>query len=331
MIGLEYIIPATAFIGVLLFFWGISSMLGGGSPESLGARMQRYAGGSEKAATEVKKERRKSRRDIDPFATLSGDVQDKRFSSRVQRDLARADLRLRVAEYYYIRIGLALGLAAVLLLLRDPLSAVVGGLLGYFLPRMWVGRRIGSRLNAFNKQLPDTIVLLSNSLRAGSSFLQSIELVSRESPAPMGPEMGRVVREVNLGLSMEEALSNLVRRIKSDDLDLMVTAIGVQQQVGGNLAEILDTIAFTIRERVRIKGEIRTLTAQGRYSGYLVAFLPIGLVGILMVIAPKFMDPMFQKPPEVLGLPGGVIILGIGGFMMIIGFLIIRRIVDIEV
>ena len=324
MIGLEYIIPATAFIGVLLFFWGISSMLGGSSPESLGARMQRYAGGQQTAAPEAKKERKKSRRDIDPFATLSGDVQDKRFSSRVQRDLARADLRLRVAEYYYIRLGAALGLAAILLLLRDPLSALVGALLGYFLPRMWVGRRIGSRLNSFNKQLPDTITLLSNSLRAGSSFLQSIELVSRESPAPMGPEMGRVVREVNLGLSMEEALSNLVRRIKSDDLDLMVTAIGVQQQVGGNLAEILDTIAFTIRERVRIKGEIRTLTAQGRYSGYLVAFLPIAIMITLNLINPEFMQPLFT---ELIG----QILLVVGGIMMAIGFFAIRKITDIRV
>ncbi len=324
MIGLEYVIPATAFIGVLLFFWGISSMLGGGSPESLGARMQRYAGGAQAATPEAKKERKRSRRDIDPFATLSGDVQDKRFSSRVQRDLARADLRLRVAEYYYIRIGLALGLAAVLMLLRDPLSALVGALLGYFLPRMWVGRRISSRLNSFNKQLPDTIVLLSNSLRAGSSFLQSIELVSRESLAPMGPEMGRVVREVNLGLSMEEALSNLVRRIKSDDLDLMVTAIGVQQQVGGNLAEILDTIAFTIRERVRIKGEIRTLTAQGRYSGYLVAFLPIAIMVTLNLINPEFMSPLFTQLI-------GQILLVVGGIMMAIGFFAIQKITNIKV
>jgi tight adherence protein B len=324
LIGLEYIIPATAFIGVLLFFWGISSMLGGGSSESLGARMQRYAGGTQATAPEAKKDKKRSRRDIDPFATLSGDVQDKRFSSKVQRDLARADLRLRVAEYYYIRIGLALGLAAVLLLLRDPLSAVVGALLGYFIPRIWVGRRIGSRLNAFNKQLPDTITLLSNSLRAGSSFLQSIELVSRESPAPMGPEMGRVVREVNLGLSMEEALSNLVRRIKSDDLDLMVTAIGVQQQVGGNLAEILDTIAFTIRERVRIKGEIRTLTAQGRYSGYLVAFLPIGIMVTLNFINPEFMQPLFT---ELIG----QILLVVGGIMMLIGFFAIQKITNIKV
>jgi tight adherence protein B len=111
----------------------------------------------------------------------------------------------------------------------------------------------------------------------------------------------------------------------------MTTAISVQHTVGGNLAEILDSIAFTIRERVRIKGEIKTLTAQQRMSGYVVGFLPIGLVGVLMVIAPKFMDPMFKKPPEMMGLPLGVIILAFGGIMMAIGFFLIRRIVDIEV
>ncbi len=323
MIPLEYVLTATAFLGVLLFFWGISSMMGGAGPETLESRMHRYAGGAQIQAQE-KKAAKKERREIDPFATLSSDVADKRFASRVQRDLARADLRLRVAEYYYLRVGLALGLAAILYLLRDPLSALVGALLGYFVPRIWVGRRISGRLNAFNKQLPDTITLLSNSLRAGSSFLQSIELVSRETPPPMGSEMGRVVREVNLGLGMEEALANMVRRIKSDDLDLMVTAIGVQQQVGGNLAEILDTIAFTIRERVRIKGEIRTLTAQGRYSGYLVAFLPIGIMITLNFINPEFMQPLFT---ELIGQA----LLALGAIMMAIGFFAIRKITDIKV
>ena len=323
MIPLEYVLTATAFLGVLLFFWGISSMMGGAGPETLESRMHRYAGGAQIQAQE-KKAAKKERREIDPFATLSSDVADKRFASRVQRDLARADLRLRVAEYYYLRVGLALGLAAILYLLRDPLSALVGALLGYFVPRIWVGRRISGRLNAFNKQLPDTITLLSNSLRAGSSFLQSIELVSRETPPPMGSEMGRVVREVNLGLGMDEALANMVRRIKSDDLDLMVTAIGVQQQVGGNLAEILDTIAFTIRERVRIKGEIRTLTAQGRYSGYLVAFLPIGIMITLNFINPEFMQPLFT---ELIGQA----LLALGAIMMSIGFFAIRKITDIKV
>jgi len=321
LIPLEVVVPAVAFLGVLLFFYGISSLIGGTSSEGVEARMARYATGKE---APDKKKAKKERREVDPFATLSSDVLDRRLATRVQRDLARADLRLRVAEYYYIRFGLMFGLAAILLVLRDPLSAFVGALIGYFGPRVWVGRRISSRLNAFNKQLPDTIVLLSNSLRAGSSFLQSIELVSRESPSPMGSEMGRVVREVNLGLGMEEALSNMVRRIKSDDLDLMVTAIGVQQQVGGNLAEILDTIAFTIRERIRIKGEIRTLTAQGRYSGYLVAFLPIAIAVTLNLINPDFMRPLFT---ELIG----QILTGVGLVMMAIGFLAIRKITDIKV
>ena len=327
---MEYALPAALFLGILLFFAGISSMLGGGS-DGVEARMTRYAGAGSgqvaadaAAASKKKAKRRKDRKEVDPFATLSSDVEDKRFTTRVQRDLARANLKLRVAEYYYIRIGASLALGVLLFVFRDPMSGVIGFILGYFLPRFWVGRRIGGRLSAFNKQLPDTIVLLSNSLRAGSSFLQSIELVSREGGPPMSEEMGRVVREVNLGLGMEEALHNLVRRIKSDDLDLMVTAIGIQQQVGGNLAEILDTIAFTIRERVRIKGEINTLTAQGRVSGYLVAFLPIGLGAALNAINPAFMAPLFTETI-------GRILIGVGAVMMTIGFLAIRKITDIKV
>ena len=327
---MEYAVPAGLFLGILLFFAGLSSILGGGG-ESVEARMARYAGPSsgQVAAdaadkTRKKAKRRKDRKEVDPFATLSADVEDKRFTTRVQRDLARANLKLRVAEYYYIRIGASLGLGVLLFVLRDPISGVIGFILGYMLPRFWVGRRISGRLNAFNKQLPDTTTLLSNSLRAGSSFLQSIELVSREGGPPMSEEMGRVVREVNLGLGMEEALSNLVRRIKSEDLDLMVTAIGIQQQVGGNLAEILDTIAFTIRERVRIKGEINTLTAQGRVSGYLVAFLPIGLGAALNAINPAFMQPLFTQTI-------GRILIGVGAVMMTIGFIAIRKITDIKV
>jgi tight adherence protein B len=321
----EYALPVSAFAGILLFFWGISSLLSGGGGASIEDRMARYAGGQIQADEKKKEKKKQGRKDlVDPFATLSGDASDKKFSTKVQRDLARANLKLKVSEYYYIRIGTALGLGLLLGVLRDPISGVIGLFLGYMLPRFYVGRRIGGRLGAFNKQLADTITLLSNSLRAGSSFLQSIELVSRETPAPMGEEMGRVVREVNLGLGMDEALANLVRRIKSDDLDLMVTAIGVQQQVGGNLAEILDTIAFTIRERVRIKGDINTLTAQGRMSGYLVAFLPIGIAVALNFINPAFMAPLFSQLL-------GQILLGVGLVMMTIGFFAIQKIVSIKV
>jgi len=325
----EYVLPAGVFLGILLTFAGLSSVLGGGS-QSVEARMARYAGPNagqaavEAADKKKKAKKKRDRKEIDPFATLSADVEDKRFATKVARDLARANLKLRVAEYYYIRIGMSLGLGVLLFVFRDPVSGLIGFFAGYMLPRFWIGRKIGGRLKGFNKQLPDTIVLLSNSLRAGSSFLQSIELVSREGAPPMSEEMGRVVREVNLGLGMEEALANLVRRIKSDDLDLMVTAIGIQQQVGGNLAEILDTIAFTIRERVRIKGDINTLTAQGRVSGYLVAFLPIGLGAALNAINPAFMQPLFTETI-------GRILMAVGAVMMTIGFLAIRKITDIKV
>src|SRR4029077_20869589 len=165
-------------------------MLGGGS-ESVEARMARYAGpGSGQIAadaaekTKKKAKRKRERKEVDPFATLSADVEDKRFATKVQRDLARANLKLRVAEYYYIRIGASLGLGVLLFVLRAPFSGIIGLFLANILPRFWVARRISGRLGAFNKQLPDTTTLLSNSLRAGSGFPPSIELPSREGGRP---------------------------------------------------------------------------------------------------------------------------------------------------
>jgi len=254
------------------------------------------------------------------------------------REIAAADLKLKVSEFLGIWAGVTVATPIVFLFLsiglpafRSPIALLAGLVLGFFLPRFWLGRRKSGRLNAFNKQLPDTITLIANALRAGSSFLQAIELVVRESRPPVSTEFGRVIREVNLGLSFDVALENMVRRVRSDDLELMATAIAIQHTVGGNLAEILDSIAFTIRERVRIKGEIRTLTAQQRLSGYVVGFLPIGLAGFLFIAAPKFMEPMFDNKVAVGGLPVGVIILALGGFSMFMGFMFIRKIVDIEV
>jgi len=215
--------------------------------------------------------------------------------------------------------------------LQNPIILILGFLLGFFLPRLWLGRRKSGRLKAFNKQLPDTVTLIANALRAGSSFLQAIELVVRESRPPISTEFGRVIREVNLGLPFDVALENMVRRVKSEDFELMATAISIQHQVGGNLAEILDSIAFTIRERIRITGEIRTLTAQQRLSGYVVGGLPFFLALFIYLAAPTFFNPMFAKPPDVLGIPLGVILLFIALGAMGAGFYFIRKIVDIEV
>src|SRR6185369_3017846 len=272
------------------------------------------------------------------LAQLNRVVEARDFGANLARDIARADLKLKPSEFLALWAASIVGLPLLFIVLslgmpalRTPLALLIAAFIGFMLPRFWLGRRKSGRLGAFNKQLPDTITLLANGLRAGSSFLQAVELVVRESRPPMSTEFSRVIREVNLGLPFEAAMENMVRRVRSEDIELMATAINIQHTVGGNLAEILDSIAFTIRERIRIKGEIRTLTAQQRLSGYVVGFLPIGLAGFLFVAAPGFMDPMFANPPAIAGLPAGVIILFFGGFMMFIGFMLIRRIVDIEV
>ncbi len=204
-------------------------------------------------------------------------------------------------------------------------------ILGLFAPRWYLRSRQRKRLRAFGEQLPDTITLLANSLRAGSSFLQGMELVTREARPPISEEFERVVREMQLGVALHPALNNLVRRVASEDLELMVTAIQIQSQVGGNLATVLDAIAFTIRERVRIIGEINTLTAMQRYSGYVITLLPVGLAALLFLISPSYMENMLENPPEALGLPLGVVFFIIGLISMGIGYIFIRRIVDIKV
>jgi tight adherence protein B len=310
-----------------------------GSGSGVSARLERYAAGKEgKTVATGSGGLSDIIQQSVALAQLNRVVEGRDFGANLARDIARADLRLKPSEFLAIWAGSIVGLPLLFIVfslgmpaLRTPLALLIAAFIGFMLPRFWLGRRKSGRLNAFNKQLPDTITLLANGLRAGSSFLQAVELVVRESRPPVSTEFSRVIREVNLGLPFEQAMENMVRRVRSDDLELMATAINIQHTVGGNLAEILDSIAFTIRERIRIKGEIRTLTAQQRLSGYVVGFLPIGLAGFLFVAAPNFMEPMFVKPPEALGLPLGVVILFMGGFMMFIGFMLIRRIVDIEV
>jgi tight adherence protein B len=310
-----------------------------GSGSAVSTRLERYASGRDGAAAATGAGGLSEMISSSvALAQLNRVVERRDFGANLAREIARADLKIKVSEYLAIWAGAIVGLPLLFVVfslgmpaLRSPLALLVAAFIGFMLPRFWLGRRRSGRLNAFNKSLPDTITLLANALRAGSSFLQAIELVVRESRPPISTEFGRVIREVNLGLPFEQALENMVRRVRSDDLELMATAISIQHTVGGNLAEILDSIAYTIRERVRIQGEIKSLTAQQRLSGYVVGFLPIGLAGFLFVAAPNFMAPMFMNPPDVLGLPAGVVILLVGGFMMFLGFMFIRKIVDIEV
>lgn len=305
-----------------------------GSGGGVSDRLERYASSRGGRTDESDDPERESA----VVAGLNRVIESQDLTTRMSTDLARADLKLKPAEFLMIWIAAPFVLVAAFLLggllfpaLTSPFALIGAVFLGLWLPRFYLGRRQKGRLKAFNTQLPDTITLLANSLRAGSSFLQGMELVSREARPPISLEFSRVVREMSLGLALQPALANLVRRVASEDLELMVTAINIQAQVGGNLATVLDAIAFTIRERVRIQGEIQTLTAMQRYSGYVIVLLPVGLAALLFVISPTYMTPMLERPPELLGLPMGIVLFLLGGLSMGIGWLFIRRIVDIKV
>lgn len=247
------------------------------------------------------------------------------WAENVKEDLARADLSLTVTEYLLIRVAAIVILFVVgFFLQRNLLVGIILAAVGFAVPTIYVRVRQGRRLGAFNGQLPDVLDHLQGSLRAGYGLLQSVEWVSRQIPNPAGMEFDRVVREVQLGRNVLEALDSMVRRIPSDDLALIVTAIKIQYEVGGSLAEILEIVAHTIRERVRIQREISVLTAQQRISGYVLMVLPIGMAIFLFVVNPDYIMPMFEPGP-ILCVPIGTVVL------MVMGFLIMRRIIDIEV
>ena len=223
------------------------------------------------------------------------------MGDRIARELARADLKFKVAEYYALVFMSTVVVGFLAYLIQPhPVSAIIGGAVGFFLPRFYVRRQQTVRLNKFNDQLGDMLNLMVNGLRAGYSTMQAMEAVSRELPAPISDEFHRVVQEMQIGIPMEKALDNLLRRIPSDDLDFVVTAINVQREVGGNLSEILDTISFTIRERVRIKGEIRVMTAQVRTSGTVLSLIPVFLGIALWFISPEYIGSFFDDNGAVL-------------------------------
>jgi tight adherence protein B len=228
-----------------------------------------------------------------------------------------------------VLIGVAMfGVGGVVWLIggRQPLSFLIGVVVGFFIPGFYVRRQQTQRLHKFNDQLADMLNLVVNGLRAGYSTMQAMEAVSRELPPPISDEFRRVVQEMQFGVPMERALDNLLRRIPSDDLDFVITAINVQREVGGNLSEILDTISFTIRERVRIKGEIRVLTAQVRQSGQFLSLIPIILTAVLYFINPEYLGTFFEE-----SILCGVGALGFAAFLIVAGYFVMQRIANIEV
>lgn len=254
------------------------------------------------------------------------------FGGNISRELARADLKLKPSEYIALMGISAVGVGFVGWFIggQSILVGLAGGALGLFLPRFYVKSQQSKRLVKFNEQLGDMLNLMVNGLRAGYSTMQAMEAVSKELPPPICDEFRRVVQEMQLGVSMQAALDNLLRRIPSEDLDLVVTAINVQREVGGNLAEILDTISYTIRERVRIKGEIRVLTTQVMYSGRFLSMMPLFVMAILYLLNKDYMMEFFLEKNNS-PIPCGYIGLACSAILIVIGYVVMNKIGDIEV
>ena len=254
------------------------------------------------------------------------------YAGKLADDLQKADLRMKSSEWILL-VFISDFIISGLITLRfagsvpaqiDPLIFVGSFTILYFISGFYLRFRQRRRGRQFANQLGETIILLSNALKAGLSFAQAMATVAKNASPPISEEFARGTREIGLGINVDDALSHMVERNRSEDFDLLVTAVQIQRVVGGNLAEILDTIAFTIRERVRIQGEIRTLTAQARISGIIITLLPIGLALFLLFTQPGYFGSMVTDPV-------GIVMLVVGLCSIALGWAVIQKIVNIEV
>lgn len=259
--------------------------------------------------------------------TASVDEQISRlsFAAKVERQLVAADSKLNVTEYLLMRVGVGI---AFLLAGWVISGYLFGGILlagiGWYLPALHLKRQQAKRLRLFAEQLPDFLNLVIGSLRAGYGLLQALTVVQDEMPEPMSSEFSRVIKETALGYSVGEALDHLVDRVDNEDLELVVTTIHIQSEVGGNLAEVMDKISNTIRDRIHLNGEINVMTTQQRTTAAILSALPFIVGTILMLINPEYMLGMF-KPGLTLIIPSMAVIL------IIMGNLVMQRMMKIEI
>jgi tight adherence protein B len=248
-------------------------------------------------------------------------------SEQLSLQLMSANWPITETEYVLIRIASVI-LAFILgsLIVGSVLSGLGLAVIVFFIPDLLLKRSISQRRTNFGKQLVDVLVLMTGAVRAGYSLPQAIEVVSKELKAPASEEFRRVRHEIGLGLSLSQALTNLVARMENDDLYLVVTAININSQVGGNIVTMLEAVTETIRERIRLFAEVRVLTAQQRFGSYILTFLPIAMVAALLFVNPTYMMRLFRPPqPVLLCIPIGAVI------MVIIGNFVVRRLGRIDV
>jgi tight adherence protein B len=267
-------------------------------------------------------------------------LQERNIGRGLADQLSKADLKWTVAEFWAANVIAIMGLMLFMLIWKglSPIWLGVGFIGGFMGPKIWLKMKISKRIGAFNDQLGDAITLMANGLRAGYSLLQAMESVGKEMPDPICTEFRRVVQEISLGVDQERSFGNLLRRVPSGDLDLMIAAIAVQSEVGGNLAEILEVIGEVIRERVRIKGQIGVLTAQAQMSGIVITLLPILLGLLLFAMNEQYMGRLIYACDPGEGMltvdcsqPVGWIFLGIAAFGISFGYFVMQKLTAIDV
>lgn len=325
------IIGVAGGIALIVLIYGIISMQQRRTAD-IEEVLGRYTSNYDEAikALETEQEMAAKRRDEPNAAVqvLDKAIEEREFAKKWKDQLARADLKITPAEYaisHVVSIAAFFGVGFLLLFSGNLIMSMVAGMAGFFVPRFYVGFRKGKRLVSFETQLPDTLGMWVNGLRSGYSVMQAMEAIATEAPEPTATEFRRVVQEIQFGIDRPEAFNHLLNRIPSDDLDLIVTAVNIQQEVGGNLAEILDIISHTVRERIKLKGEIRVLTAQGRVTGYIIGGLPVVLAIFLTIVSGSYMKRMFNN--KMCGWP----LLGCGAALIGMGTAAIQKIVDIEI
>lgn len=287
--------------------------------ETLAAKLQRFT------ALRAPTHPETSKRDLKHLLTHLGRFVPHRWSDGLELELIRGNIPLKGGEFIVFQGFLIVIFFLIGLMLSQKIYAgILFSLIGGVLPRLYIKSAQKKKCRQFNNQLADALLVLANSLRAGFSLLQAMEMVSQEMPNPISGEFQLALREMTYGTATETALIHLTERVDSDVLDLLVTAMLIQRQVGGNLAEVLLNIHATIQGRLRFQQEIKTLTAQGKISGYVIAALPFGIAAALSVINPGYLSVLFKNPIGWALLAGGLT-------SQFIGFLFIRKIITIEI
>ena len=289
------------------------------------ARRMRYYAGDMDVQDKPKERKPLAQRFMDIVRSGGKLLSNIRHARALDFKMQKAGIPLLGTEFL-ILMGLSAFLSAVIvsILTKKFFAGVLVAIVVVIAEWVYVLLKISRREASFTNQLGDCLMMVANAMRAGFSFLQAMELVSKEMEPPISDEFKHVMRDISLGASVERALDDMDKRVNSPDYSLVVTAVLIQQQVGGDLAHILDTISDTIQDRIRMRREVQTLTAQGRMSGWVLAALPFGLAALISVANPNYLEPLFKEKIGQIAICAAIL-------MVITGFLVIRKIVDIDV